>query len=47
MFYKGTFRAYFSDSATNAGFSVLRVISEPAAAMLAYNIGMSDVTETR
>lgn len=33
---------YFSDSATSAGFNVLRLISEPVSAVLAYDIGQEN-----
>jgi molecular chaperone DnaK (HSP70) len=41
-----TQRAAIREAATKAGFNVLRIISEPSAALLAYNIGQLDVTET-
>jgi len=33
------------EAATQAGFNVLRIISEPSATLLAYAIGQKDVSE--
>ena len=38
---------FFSNSATEAGFNVLRVISEPVACVMAYDIGQMDNTVER
>lgn len=38
-------RQVFSESANAAGFSVLRTISEPVSALLAYDIGQTDNTQ--
>ena len=35
---------YFSTAATEAGFNVLRLISEPVACVMAYDIGQTDNT---
>nr|XP_039270597.1 heat shock 70 kDa protein 14-like [Styela clava] len=43
--YTSSYRDALTDAASNAGFEVLRVISEPSAAALAYGVGM-DATET-
>ncbi|CAH1783919.1 unnamed protein product [Owenia fusiformis] len=38
-------RQILSDCATKAGFNILRVINEPTAALLAYDIGQLDIEE--
>ena len=39
--------SFYSVAAEKAGFNILRVISEPSAAVLAYDIGQTDHTSSR